>query len=135
MAGNKFTVDVSAWVEKAKGKADIVLRKSAIDLFSRVIRRSPVDTGRFRNNWNVSIGAPASGITLEVDPSGSAALVKINETVADAKMGDTIFLVNALPYSVRLENGWSKQAPAGMVGVSVLEWQSIVNKATNETKD
>lgn len=135
MASNKFSVDVSAWVEKAKGKADIVLRKSAIDLFSRVIRRSPVDTGRFRNNWNVSIGAPATGVTLEVDPSGSAALVKINETVADAKMGDTIFLVNALPYSIRLENGWSKQAPAGMVGVSVLEWQSIVNKATNETKD
>lgn len=135
MVGNKFSVDVSAWVEKAKGKADIVLRKSAIDLFSRVIRRSPVDTGRFRNNWNISIGAPSTVTTEGVDPSGASALTKVVETVETAKMGDTIFLVNALPYSIRLENGWSKQAPAGMVGVSVLEWQSIVSKATNETKD
>jgi hypothetical protein len=36
--------------------------------------------------------------------------------------GQKIFLTNALPYAIRLENGWSKtQAPQGMVKLSLAE--------------
>jgi hypothetical protein len=43
------------------------------------------------------------------------------------------FLTNNLPYALRLEYGWSKnQAPAGMVGLAVAEFQSIVRDAAAE---
>jgi len=32
-----------------------------------------------------------------------------------------IFIVNGLPYINRLENGWSQQAPNGMVAITLAE--------------
>jgi hypothetical protein len=42
-------------------------------------------------------------------------------------------MINALPYGPRLEyEGWSSQAPAGMVRISVVEFQTFVDKAVME---
>ena len=41
-------------------------------------------------------------------------------------------MMNNLPYGPRLEyEGWSSQAPAGMVQVSVTEAQTFVNNAVS----
>ena len=40
--------------------------------------------------------------------------------------GDVIYLTNNLPYAVPLEEGYSKQAPAGMVALTVQDFQSVV---------
>ena len=45
------------------------------------------------------------------------------------KLGDTAYLVNNLPYAVPLEYGHSSQAPAGMVRVTIAEFQQIVEAA------
>lgn len=82
--------------------------------------------GRFRGNWQVTFNAPASGARDRIDPSGAATLSEGAQVLEDAKVGITIYLVNNLPYAERLEFGWSKQAPAGMVRVTVAEFQGIV---------
>ncbi len=51
------------------------------------------------------------------------------KTAAQAKAGDVIYLANSLPYIRRLEYGWSKQAPAGMVRGTVGEFQQAIDKA------
>ena len=44
--------------------------------------------------------------------------------------GDVVYFVNGLPYAYRLENeGWSKQAPAGMIKISVTEFDQYVRAA------
>jgi hypothetical protein len=40
-----------------------------------------------------------------------------------------IYLTNALPYARRLEYGWSKQAPSGMVRISAMRFAEAVRKA------
>lgn len=40
-----------------------------------------------------------------------------------------IFLTNNLPYIERLERGWSKQAPTGMVALTVAEFGGIAADA------
>ncbi|WP_330210091.1 hypothetical protein [Pseudomonas sp. AM4(2022)] len=41
--------------------------------------------------------------------------------------------MNNLPYGPRLEyEGWSNQAPAGMVQITVTEFQMFINKAVSE---
>jgi hypothetical protein len=40
-----------------------------------------------------------------------------------------------MPYALRLEYGWSKQAPAGMVRVTVAEFQAVVNAAVTNTPE
>jgi hypothetical protein len=90
--------------------------------------------GRFRGNWLVSFDAPKTESIDLVDPRGveakgdAAALIQS----FDSEIG-TIWIMNNLPYGPRLEyEAWSKQAPAGMVRVSVTEFQTYVNKAVAE---
>lgn len=121
-------VSPSQWVTKTEHKMDLAVRKIALELFSRVILKSPVDTGRFRANWQVAIGSIPSG-TLELDDrSGTATISKATATTAGVKAGDVIYLVNNLPYAQRLEDGYSGQAPAGMVGLTVQEFQRIAQQ-------
>ena len=97
-----FALDLSKACEKAKGQAEIMARKVMLDLFSRVIMKSPVDTGRFRANWNVGYGSPDKTTTNATD----SALGRVQTEIATAKLGGSIWLSNSLPYSIRLENGW-----------------------------
>lgn len=132
MSLGNFELQISRFVEKANGNIDLVIRKIALDLFKRVISKSPVDTGRFKGNWQVAIGSIPAG-TLEVDDkAGSATIAKADAVALGLKAGDVIYLVNNLPYSRRLEYGHSKQAPTGMVRTSVQEYGAVVTKAANE---
>lgn len=84
--------------------------------------------GRFRANWTVTIGSPSETTTEKVDPSGNAAITAGAAVLKKAKLGTVVYLMNNLPYAQRLEEGWSKQAPVGMVRVTVAEFLGIVNE-------
>lgn len=130
-----FALDLSKAIEKAKDQAEVAVRKIVIKLFSSVIEKSPVGNpdlwkvpkegyvgGRFRANWNLSFGSPDLTTTEQIDPSGSAAKGRVVAKMAQYKLSDmSIYLTNNLPYAQRLEEGWSGQAPQGMVRLSVLE--------------
>lgn len=130
--GNAFALDVSKFVQKVQARADLVVRKIALDVFSKVIMRSPVDTGRFRGNWQVAIGEIPAGTVDVNDKEGTATIAKVTAEALKLKAGQVIFLVNNLPYAWPLENGHSSQAPSGMVGITVVEYQQIVDAAVRE---
>lgn len=131
--GDTFVLDIQRFVNAANGKLDIVVRKIALDLFKRVIMKSPVDTGRFKGNWQVAIGAIPSGTLDLTDKSGSATISRVTAATLGLKAGDIISLVNNLTYSQKLEFGYSKQAPSGMVRTTVLEFGGVVTQAVNGT--
>jgi hypothetical protein len=85
--------------------------------------------GRFRGNWQFSIGAPAEGELDQVDPAGSVTLAKLRLQVEQLTIGQTAYIVNNLPYAVPLEYGHSKQAPGGMVRITLARFQQIVDEA------
>lgn len=118
-----FALDLSKAIEKAKDQAELVVRKTAFNLFKLVIDKSPVDTGRFRGNWNPSIGSPDLSISDVTDKTGASTESRVSAVIAQYKLSDqSIYLTNNLPYAMRLEEGWSqKQAPNGMVRLSILE--------------
>lgn len=140
---DKFSVDVSAFVKKAKANMDAVVRKIVLDLGTRVVLRSPVGDpsgwahpapkgytgGRFRANWQYSIVAPETGVLNVADKSGQVSIARITSGMPKGAAGWVHFIVNNLPYAKRLETGWSRQAPAGMVGLAVKEFQAIVARA------
>lgn len=122
-----FALDLSKAIEKAKDHAELVARKITLELFSNVILKSPVDTGRFRANWNCSIGSADKSTSAATDKEGSGAIGRMRAEVTKFTLnGQSIFLSNSLPYAERLENGWSDQAPQGMVRLSVMEVQNHV---------
>lgn len=134
MASSQFALNVARFAARAQGNADQVLRKVALDMMGRIVRRSPVDTGRFRNNWLASVGHMATITTDIVDKSGQAAIARATTAVGTARMGQRIYLSNSLPYARALEYGHSRQAPQGMVRITVAEYEAVVRRAVGEGK-
>jgi len=121
-----FTAQLQAFTDVAIGNVEQVYRATAISLFTRVIRRTPVQSGRLRGNWQTDISSPAQGT---LDRTGASAA--INETVVvcnRAELNQSIYFTNNLPYAVPIENGSSTQAPTGMLRVTVLEFVNVVNQ-------
>lgn len=127
-----FKSQLRAFEEKTVRKFNLLLRKVSLDAFSEVIDMSPVDRGRFRGNWQVAIGSVPSGTIEAVDPQGTVVKAKVAGVTAGLKAGDVIYMVNNLPYARRLEDGYSQQAPAGMVRLTVQRWQPIVDAAIKQ---
>lgn len=125
-----FALDIAKFVKKAEGNATQVVRKIGIDTLAAVVKRTPVDTGRARANWNTSIGSPDLGVSDNKDKSGELAKARGRAVIGTATAAAPIYLMNSLPYIRRLEyEGWSKQAPAGMVRITVAEFQTFINNA------
>lgn len=125
-----WSIPLSSMTAKASTDMDAVVRKMEIDLFGRVIQRSPVDTGRFRGNWQVSNGTPILNTIDRLDVDGMASTDAAIDAVMALPTGQVTYLSNALPYAYRLEyEGWSQQAPAGMVRLTAREFSDAVQKA------
>lgn len=85
--------------------------------------------GRFRGNWQFSIDSPATEELDRIDPSGSETIAALLSQVQALTIGQTAYIVNNLPYAIPLEYGHSTQAPAGMVRVTLANFQRIVDEA------
>ncbi len=123
---SRFSIPLDALAAKSKLSIATVARKVTLDLFRAVVLRSPVDTGRFRANWNASIGAPNYATTGATNQSRGLSEAA---RAASLPIGGVNYLSNGLPYAARLESGYSKQAPAGMVRLAALEYNDYVRKA------
>lgn len=117
---SRFDLPLEEFAAKTGLQLETVVRKVTLDLFRAVGIASPVDTGRFKGNWNVSYGDVDRTVDLsKFDKSGQNVLgAHIAEVLAKAegfKVGGIVYMTNSLAYAQRLEFGYSGQAPQGMV--------------------
>jgi hypothetical protein len=120
-----FTAAVQAWGVDALIRVDKVRRASALELISLVITATPVDTGMLRGNWQTKLNAPVTSHIVRLDKGGNAAIA---EALANlGSMVDVVYMTNSLPYAEKIEyEGYSRQAPQGMLRANVAKWQRIV---------
>lgn len=119
-----FESQLNAFVSGTEKKLERTVRAVKLELFRSVILDTPVDTGRARGNWQATIGSPA---TNEIEnESMSVALAGVAANLG--KVNDVSFLANNLPYIEELEDGSSKQAPAGMVRRNMARVQRLINE-------
>lgn len=111
------------------------VRKAALAADQAIVLATPVDTGRARANWVVSINAPASGERpMPSSPAAGAseALEQGREVVGRYGTNSShsaIHITNNLPYIGRLNAGSSAQAPAGFVEEAVQAAVAAVREA------
>lgn len=124
MSAAAFMIEIDAEFKLAEDELQVAVAKVATDALSRVVFKTPVDTGRARGNWFVEFGGSGVETTEAVDAGGGSTIArgaaKI-DTYQNVEGWPIISLYNNLPYAERLENGYSSQAPAGMVAVTVAE--------------
>lgn len=128
-----FKQDLKAFVNRAQGNAEIVIRKIALSVLAALVRKSPVDTGRFRGNWFVQEDV-SSQQTDGTDKGGGGTIEVGAVKIASFKVGEKLYILNHLPYSIDLEYGGSQQAPNGMVRITVAEFEQYLAAATSGLK-
>lgn len=124
-----FNLRLSQYAEREiPEKVGKLHRALALEGLRGVVLMSPVDTGRFRGNWQVTQGEPAAGALEATDKAGGPTIAKGSAVIAQAKPFSATWIVNNLPYAQRLEDGWSKQAPGGMVKVTAARLESLADR-------
>ena len=134
-----FNLDLKNFTNKAEKNSEKIFRGTAISLFGRIIKRTPVDSGRLKGNWQVDVNQPATGNVENIDAtpvkamSGGSA-IKIQAGIGKPSLSDTIYMVNNLPYAKTIEGGSSTQAPSGMVAVSLTEFKRVLKEEAAKVK-
>lgn len=145
MADNllEFNLQLDDFIKKVKLAPQTVTKRIAFDLFGRIVRKTPVDTGRARGSWTMSVNE-ADERVLPPAPKGSQNhYPEPTPATITLQPGDSVIISNSLPYIVALEQGrlikvkekgkempnrkikpkrvFSIQAPHGMVAISIEE--------------
>lgn len=121
-----FEQQIKRIIDNREGVTREIFAASAIQVAEKVITRTPVDTGRARGNWNASIDR-YDGSTSD-SRTAQQAQADTRQRAAQLKLGDTFTLVNGLPYIRRLEYGYSRQAPRGMVRITADEFNAALRE-------
>jgi hypothetical protein len=138
-----FTLQLQQFAAKAKERADDVVGLVVVKVSARLDERSPVGDakfwkspppkgyigGRFRGNWQLGVGTIPAGETGRIDTGGGATQSAIVAKVPEDAAGKVYYLANNVPYARRIEDGWSRQAPAGLVGLTVVEFETFVRES------
>jgi hypothetical protein len=142
---DEFAKRMGLLADQIPFKVNAIKRKIALDILRNVVLATPVDTGRARNNWFVSLNHAipkviwgskdrdaAKGL---FDEAGTVAVKSGEAEIGHARPDMTIVLQNNLPYIQALNNGWSKQAPRMFVQIAIQRVIApLVNAGTLELR-
>lgn len=128
-----FSGDIRRFVNKAGSAQDKIARTATLELFSGVIRATPVDTGRARGGWQTGVGSAPTGDNGRLDKAAAQSLAEVERNTPPGA-GQVTFLANNVPYIMNLEEGTSKQAPEGMVRKNMDRVQKMVDAAIRKNK-
>jgi hypothetical protein len=118
--------------------------KITLDLLYSLIKKSPVGFppswknpapkgyvgGQFRSFWQANLSGSATIAQKTNDSRKYGEDPSSRQTeAANAELGklapfSVSYIVNGLPYGDRLNSGWSRQAPAGFIELSIAEVKS-----------
>ena len=123
-----FSADITHFAKKVDHTLDQAARDIKINLFSRIIDYTRVDTGRLKGNWQTSTGDPKDGEIERYEQPGtkSSGSTEAQHEVETTIRGDTVdYLTNNLPYAEVYEE------KDGMVAVNMADINRIVNGVVN----
>lgn len=135
MAVQNLDVAIAKFAKRIDLSIGLVVERLTLDLFNRITERTPVDTGRARQSWQVGVGSinttvPASrGKSTGANrgasspPENPVATFPGDITIDGTEV---VYITSSLPYIESLENGNSTQAPAGMVRLSIAEVEAEI---------
>ena len=157
-----FADEVKGYMKLYGLRMEDAIKILMYQLSNGVINRTPVDTGRARGNWVAGINTYPSKVFK--NKSGSVALSRAQRVIDKIENGDIFYLTNNLPYirhleyglypknvkrgtrikgkrrnsqtkyEIRTKNGYSLQAPTGMVRIEVRNFRRHLRKAIRKAQ-
>lgn len=129
----KTLLDLAEWADTMPKRIDTAANKAAVFVSAKVvwnlIHVTPVDTTEALSNWIVSVGFPAYNAIGPLVPgflgytatsSQAKAYAAAMAALDKKKPGQAVYIGNNAEHIRLLNDGWSKQEPAGFVERAVL---------------
>lgn len=133
MSLERFSRRIRLTADNVTSEVNKIVRQVGLAVDQALVLATPVDTGRARSNWIVSLNRPVNTpinpyapIAQGTDPSKSseranaqAALQQGQNVIARRQSEQTIYITNNVDYINNLNEGSSAQAPAMFVQQAV----------------
>lgn len=134
----EFHGDVSKWIDSVESGLVDCIEIFAGKVQAALVDGSPVDTGRFRGNWQVTANSPPLHALNNYDKIGDRTIAAGKAAARSILRGGgavrSLHFSNMLIYANALEYGHSKQAPAGVVGIVAVRLRSFMAEAIKESR-
>jgi serine protease inhibitor len=130
-----FLDTINRWTEETEQSIDDVLQNVVLMVGKSVVTLSPVKTGLFKGNWQLTIDGSANSSLIRRDPEGNSTLADIAAKANTFTAGQVAYIQNMVTYGYDLEYGYSNQAPEGIVRVTALKFAQIVEDAVRLHKN
>lgn len=111
-----------------------LMRMATIEFYRQITISTPHDTGRARWGWNITVNAPSN----TVPPPGIYPMPTIDlhmeNPIDSITVTDSIYITDNVPYIGKLNNGYSRQAPARFVELAAARIQAAISKIWKKIK-
>ncbi len=128
----EFQADLDAFASKLKIGVGNAMKAITNAITEKVVSGTPVDSGRARDNWFVTLDQPSDEYDPHPELKGGEAIAPHEQPDLQIDGTRSVFISNNCPYIVLLEDGHSGQAPAGMAQVAVT---AVEERIDNIVKD
>jgi hypothetical protein len=116
MKNKRFELDVSKFAKQTEINLETVVKRVSFDVYNKAKQNTPVDTGRARGSWNISEEyADLSSLPQGQYPSGTS------NAVGNISGKEEVHVSNNVEYIDVLDQGSSRQAPQGIVDITVAQ--------------
>lgn len=129
-----FTAQIEQWQLKTLAAIEQTFKDVVIQVGESIINLTPVDTGRAKANWQLTIDAPANHSLDSYDQEGDETIAELVGRANTLEVGQIAYIVNCLVYALPLEYGHSRKRPGGMVRVTKEKFQTIVRQAVERNR-
>lgn len=137
----KFNKEVAEFAKTlVPQQLQLLHKKVALEGLKRIVLKTAVDTGRARGNWQTTVDTappdkevkkafPAKSDKKAKDANGTQVATDVinkgSAEIAKVQPFSTTYITNNVPYIIWLEDGSSKQAPNGMVKLTIEELRQM----------
>jgi hypothetical protein len=139
-----FASQIRAFRDKALANANFVVQEATAGIATALVARTPIDETTLRANWQFAAGEPPledHPEAIDESSGGADTAAVLTAEIREVPAGGITYLRNNRPYMGLIEygqytnihgnkrnsqktiNGFSTQAPAGVIGVTAVEWE------------
>src|SRR5699024_12813197 len=134
----EFHGNIDAWINAVDSGLKDCVELFAEKVHTDLVKRSPVDTGRYRGNWQVTANNPPLYALNQYDKHGDKTIAEGKRDIYAILRGGgavrAIYISNMLVYANVPEYGHSRQAPEGVLGIVAVKLRSYIAEAIKESR-
>lgn len=132
-----FSLQLDQFKQNTMASIEQTITDVVIQIGESIVNLTAVDTGALKANWHITFDRPDTDQFIgEFDKEGSTVIAQMVAAMNDFTPGQTVYILNNLPYAIPIEFGHSQKSPAGMVRITIAQFEKIVAAAAalNEAK-